>query len=304
MMNNSHSSATTLLDFSAWATEKQARIESVLNSTLPAANATPQKLHSAMRYSALEGGKRVRALLCYAASELCSTEVKVADTAACAVELIHAYSLVHDDMPCMDDDDLRRGKPSCHKQFDDATALLVGDALQSLAFEVLSQSNLCAETHHQISMLNILAKASGSTGMAGGQAIDLASVGKMLSQSDLEQMHQLKTGALIQAAVLLGGINGDKEKSAAISTYAKNIGLAFQVIDDILDVEADSSTLGKTAGKDADSNKPTYVSILGLADAKQHAQYLYNNAIEALIPFGESALRLRELAGFITQRRF
>jgi len=252
----------------------------------------------------LEGGKRVRALLCYAASELCNTETKVADAAACAVELIHAYSLVHDDMPCMDDDDLRRGKPSCHKQYDDATALLVGDALQSLAFEVLSQANLCTQTNHQISMLNILAKASGSRGMAGGQAIDLASVGKTLSQSDLEQMHQLKTGALIQAAVLLGGVNGDLEKTAAISTYAKNIGLAFQVVDDILDVEADSSTLGKTAGKDADSNKPTYVSILGLADAKLHAQQLYDNAIDALTPFGESALRLRELAGFITQRRF
>lgn len=304
MMMNSHSSETALLDFSAWAAEKQARIENVLNETLPHANAMPQTLHSAMRYSVLEGGKRVRALLCYAAAELCCTDAKVADAAACAVELIHAYSLVHDDMPCMDDDDLRRGKPSCHKQFDDATALLVGDALQSLAFEVLSHPNLCAQTHHQISMLNILAKASGSAGMAGGQAIDLASVGKTLSQADLEQMHQLKTGALIQAAVLLGGINGDKEKTAAISTYAKNIGLAFQVIDDILDVEADSSTLGKTAGKDADSNKPTYVSILGLADAKQYAQQLYNNAIETLTPFGKSALRLHELAGFITQRRF
>ena len=304
MMNNINSSETALLDFSAWAARKQAHIENVLSHTLPTANATPQKLHSAMRYSALEGGKRVRALLCYAASELCNTDAKVADAAACAVELIHAYSLVHDDMPCMDDDDLRRGKPSCHKQYDDATALLVGDALQSLAFEVLSQPQLCAQINHQISMLNILAKASGSTGMAGGQAIDLASVGKTLSQSDLEQMHQLKTGALIQAAVLLGGINGDLEKTAAINTYAKNIGLAFQVIDDILDVEADSSTLGKTAGKDADSNKPTYVSILGLADAKLHAQQLYNNAIDALTPFGESALRLRELAGFITQRRF
>jgi len=303
-MNNINSSETALLDFSAWAADKQARIEDVLNNLLPPANSTPQTLHSAMRYSALEGGKRVRALLCYAASELCNTDAKVADAAACAVELIHAYSLVHDDMPCMDDDDLRRGKPSCHKQYDDATALLVGDALQSLAFEVLSQPQLRSQTNHQISMLNILAKASGSTGMAGGQAIDLASVGKTLSQSDLEQMHQLKTGALIQAAVLLGGINGDLEKTAAINTYAKHIGLAFQVIDDILDVEADSSTLGKTAGKDADSNKPTYVSILGLADAKQHAQQLYNNAIDALTPFGESALRLRELAGFITQRRF
>lgn len=304
MMNNNNSSETAMLDFSAWAAEKQARIERVLNSTLPAANAMPQTLHNAMRYSALEGGKRVRALLCYAASELCGTDAKVADAGACAVELIHAYSLVHDDMPCMDDDDLRRGKPSCHKQFDDATALLVGDALQSLAFEVLSQTGLCEQSIHQTSMLHILAKASGSKGMAGGQAIDLGSVGKTLSQADLEQMHQLKTGALIQAAVLLGGINGDVVKTTALSTYAKNIGLAFQVIDDILDVEADSSSLGKTAGKDADSNKPTYVSILGLTEAKQHAQQLYDNAISALTPFAESAFRLRELAEFITQRRF
>jgi farnesyl diphosphate synthase len=303
-MNNIHSSSPPLLDFSDWAVEKQARIECVLNATLTPADVSPQKLHSAMRYSALEGGKRVRALLCYAAAELCNTDAKVADASACAVELIHAYSLVHDDMPCMDDDDLRRGKLSCHKQYDDATALLVGDALQSLAFEVLSQPNLCAQASHQINMLNILAKASGASGMAGGQAIDLASVGRALSQIELENMHQLKTGALIQAAVLLGGINGNIEETAAISHYAKNIGLAFQVIDDILDVEADSAILGKTAGKDADSNKPTYVSILGLADAKQHAQQLYKNAIDALAPFGASALRLQELAGFITQRRF
>lgn len=303
-MNSLNSSETNLLDFSAWVAVKQARIERVLNTTLPAASLSPQKLHSAMRYSALEGGKRVRALLCYAAAELCETNTGIADAGACAVELIHAYSLVHDDMPCMDDDDLRRGKPSCHKQFDDATALLVGDTLQSLAFEVLSQPNLCTNASDQLSMLNILAQATGSTGMAGGQAIDLASVGKPLNQAELENMHQLKTGALIQAAALLGGISGDVERNSAIRSYAKNIGLAFQVVDDILDVEADTSTLGKTAGKDADSNKPTYVSILGLVDAKQHAQQLYQNAINVLTPFGNDAIRLRELAGFITQRRF
>ena len=304
MMNSLHSSETTMLDFSVWAAEKQARIEHVLKKNLPPADSNPQKLHSAMRYSALEGGKRVRALLCYAAAELCGTEADLADAGACAVELIHAYSLVHDDMPCMDDDDLRRGKPSCHKQYDDATALLVGDALQSLAFDVLSQTNLCAESSYQISMLRILAKASGSTGMAGGQAIDLASVGKALNQTELENMHHLKTGALIQAAAMLGGIQGDAQKSEAIRTYAKNIGLAFQVVDDILDVEADTTTLGKTAGKDADSNKPTYVSILGLAEAKRHAQQLYDNAINSIAPFGAQSLRLRELAAFITQRRF
>jgi farnesyl diphosphate synthase len=309
MMSNLHVANLELagaatLDFSAWAQSKQARIEQVLEQVLPQASLAPHKLHSAMRYSALGGGKRVRALLCYAASELCETEMSVADAIAGAVELIHAYSLVHDDMPCMDDDDLRRGKPSCHKQYDDATALLVGDALQSLAFEILAQPDLCAEVAHQIRMLNMLAKASGSTGMAGGQAIDLDSVGKMLIQTELETMHHLKTGALIKAAVLLGAVASSAEKITALRIYASNIGLAFQVIDDILDVEADTSILGKTAGKDADSNKPTFVSLLGLQPAKQYAQQLYENAIGALAPFGDSALRLRELAGFITQRNF
>jgi farnesyl diphosphate synthase len=303
-MNDLELPNNTLQDFSAWAQAKQARIELVLDHHLPSTDLAPQTLHSAMSYSALGGGKRVRALLCYAASELCETDFKIADAAASAVELIHAYSLVHDDMPCMDDDDLRRGKPSCHKQYDDATALLVGDSLQSLAFEVLSQANLCPQASQQISMLSILAKASGSTGMAGGQAIDLAAVGKPLTQTELEAMHQLKTGALIQASAMLGAISGSKEQIAAMKTYAINIGLAFQVVDDILDVEADSSTLGKTAGKDAHSNKPTYVSILGLDHAKSHAKLLYENAIAALAPFGNKAQRLRELADFITQRSF
>ncbi|OIR04613.1 farnesyl diphosphate synthase [mine drainage metagenome] len=207
-------------------------------------------------------------------------------------------------MPCMDDDDLRRGKPSCHKQYDDATALLVGDALQSLAFDVLSQPQLTKQASQQVSMLSILAKASGSSGMAGGQAIDLESVGKVLTQTELENMHSLKTGALIQAAVLLGAMDGSELEIIAVKKYAACIGLAFQVVDDILDVEADTSTLGKTAGKDADSNKPTYVSILGLAQAKQHAQQLYSDAVAALTPFGEKAKRLRELADFIMQRSF
>lgn len=294
----------TASDFLTWAKTKQARIEEVLDEALPPDSQVPHKLHSAMRYSALGGGKRVRALLCYAAAELCNTEIEIADAAAAAVELIHAYSLVHDDMPCMDDDDLRRGKPSCHKQYDDATALLVGDALQSLAFDVLSTPQLCANANQQISMLNILAKAAGSTGMAGGQAIDLSSVGKALSQQELEDMHQLKTGALIQAAALLGAANGSLAQISAVHVYAENIGLAFQVIDDILDTEADTATLGKTAGKDADSNKPTYVTILGLDVAKRLADQLYETAIAALAPFGDQALRLRELASFITQRSF
>ena len=290
--------------FQDWAQQQQARIETVLARTLPAADIAPQTLHSAMRYSALGGGKRVRALLCYAAAELCNTELKIADAAASAVELIHAYSLVHDDMPCMDDDDLRRGKPSCHKQYDDATALLVGDALQSLAFEVLAAPQLCANAHQQVQLLHILAIASGSTGMAGGQAIDLGAVGKPLTQTQLESMHQLKTGALIQASVLLGAINGSTAQIKAVREYARNIGLAFQVVDDILDVEADTSTLGKTAGKDAMSQKPTYVTLLGLVEAKAYASQLYENAILSLATFGEEARRLRELASFITQRQF
>lgn len=294
----------TLPDFLTWAKTKQARIEQVLDEVLPPASQAPDTLHDAMRYSALGGGKRVRALLCYAAAELCNTDITVADAAASAVELIHAYSLVHDDMPCMDNDDLRRGKPSCHKQYDDATALLVGDALQSLAFDVLSTPQLCTNANQQVSMINILAKAAGSTGMAGGQAIDLSAIGKALTQLELETMHQLKTGALIQAAALLGASGGSLEQVSAVHTFADNIGLAFQVIDDILDVEADTSTLGKTAGKDADSNKPTYVTILGLDVAKQLASQLHAAAIGALAPYGEQALRLRQLAGFITQRSF
>ncbi len=292
------------LTFSDWAKQYQTRIEGVLDEVLPQANVSPEKLHQAMRYSAMGGGKRVRALLCYAAAELCDTDITLTDAAAAAVELIHAYSLVHDDMPCMDDDDLRRGKPSCHKQFDDATALLVGDALQTLAFDVLSTPELCTNANQQISMLNLLAKASGSYGMAGGQAIDLASVGKMLSQHELEAMHQLKTGALIQASAILGASGGNSAHISAVQTFAENIGLAFQVVDDILDTEADTATLGKTAGKDADSNKPTYVSILGLDTAKQFAESLYQQALAALQPFGNQAQRLRELAGFITQRSF
>jgi farnesyl diphosphate synthase len=219
------------------------------------------------------------------------------------VELIHAYSLVHDDMPCMDDDDLRRGKPSCHKQYNDATALLVGDSLQALAFDILSKPDLTAPAR-KIKMVSLLAHASGTFGMAGGQAIDLSSVGKSLKQAELEHMHSLKTGALIRAAVLMGAINGSESDIAAMSQYATQIGLAFQVVDDILDVEADSATLGKTAGKDADQNKPTYVSILGLVAAKQHAERLYQDALDALTPFGEQANRLRQLADFIMQRSF
>ena len=295
---------TATQHFQAWATGKQAHIEHVLDAALANRQDLPEKLLNAMRYSALGGGKRVRALLCYAAAELCQTEPKIADAGAAAVELIHAYSLVHDDMPCMDNDDFRRGKPSCHKQFDDATALLVGDALQSLAFEVLTKNNLCQDANLQINLVKTLATASGIGGMAGGQALDLAAVGMPLTQSELENMHHLKTGALIEAAALLGAASGTTAQQAAIKMYAINLGLAFQVVDDILDVEADSATLGKTAGKDALSDKPTYVSILGLGAAKKHANQLFEAALEAIAPFGENAVRLRDLANFIVQRTF
>jgi len=307
--------ASAQLDFDAWVKLKQAHIEAVLDRILPSADLVPKTLHSAMRYSILGGGKRVRALLCYAAAEVyiqdtSSADISLADSAACALELIHAYSLVHDDMPCMDDDDLRRGKPSCHKQYDDATALLVGDSLQSLAFSAISQTSPSQNAQQQLQMLHILAKAAGSLGMAGGQAIDLSSVGKPLNQTELETMHRLKTGALIEAAVLIGAASAQSVASTnnteilALTRYATNIGLAFQVVDDILDVEGDSNTLGKTAGKDADNNKPTYVTLLGLKAAKIYAKQLHDEALAALKPFSKQALRLQQLADFIMHRRF
>jgi farnesyl diphosphate synthase len=303
------------LDFDAWVKLKQAHIEQVLDRILPSADLIPTTLHSAMRYSILGGGKRVRALLCYAAAEIyiqdiSLVDISLADSAACALELMHAYSLVHDDMPCMDDDNLRRGKPSCHKQYDDATALLVGDSLQSLAFSAISQTSPSQNAQQQLQMLHILAKAAGSLGMAGGQAIDLSSVGKPLNQTELETMHRLKTGALIEAAVLIGAASAQSEASInnaeilALTRYAANIGLAFQVVDDILDVEGDSSILGKTAGKDANNNKPTYVTLLGLEAAKTYAKQLHDEALVALKPFSTQALRLKQLADFIMHRRF
>lgn len=306
--HNPDSVITTAASFALWSKLKQQDIEQVLDNLLTQRVRTnehyPTQLLSAMRYSALGGGKRIRALLCYASAELCGTPLKFANAAAAAIEMIHAYSLVHDDMPCMDDDDMRRGKPSCHKQFDDATALLVGDALQTLAFSTISNPNLSIEASTQLHLINTLAKATGIAGMAGGQAIDLHSVGKSLNQKQLEAMHQLKTGALIQAAVILGAASGSQTQINAVTVFAKQIGLAFQVVDDILDVEADSTTLGKTAGKDAIHDKPTYVSLLGLKDAKTLAHSLYKDALLAIKPFGDQALRLNEIAELIMQRSF
>lgn len=293
-------------DFSFWVSAHQSRFEDTLKRLLPQAEVAPQRLHAAMRYSVLEGGKRVRPLLAFAAGELGGAPVERVEIAAAAVELIHAYSLVHDDMPCMDDDVLRRGKPTCHVEYDEATALLVGDALQSLAFQLLSEHRLNEDAAKQLQMVKLLAIASGSRGMAGGQAIDLASVGKQLTLPELEQMHIHKTGALIRASILLGAHCGnlDQTQLDKLDRYGKCIGLAFQVVDDVLDSEADTATLGKTAGKDANNDKPTYVTLLGVQAAKKMAAELHGDALDTLVEFGAAAQRLRELADFIVKRKY
>ncbi len=293
-------------EFAAWMQGCQARMENVLSEWLPPASIAPQRLHEAMRYAVLGGGKRVRPLLAFAAGEVAGADVERVQHAAAAVELIHAYSLVHDDMPAMDDDALRRGKPTVHVEFDEATALLVGDALQSLAFDILAAQPLANDAATQLNMLQLLAQAAGSRGMAGGQAIDLASVGKPLDLTELEFMHIHKTGALIRASVLLGAQCGSLPEAAiaALDHYAKCIGLAFQVVDDVLDAEAPTATLGKTAGKDAANNKPTYVSLLGAARARELAQELRADAHAALADLGAPAARLRQLADFVVERTF
>ncbi|ADE10944.1 polyprenyl synthetase family protein [Sideroxydans lithotrophicus] len=293
-------------DFLSWVSIHQSRFEDAVGRLLPQTDVLPQRLHAAMRYSVLEGGKRVRPLLAYAAGELAGAPIERVEIAAAAVELIHAYSLVHDDMPCMDDDVLRRGKPTCHIEYDEATALLVGDALQSLAFQLLSEHRLSDDPSRQLQMVRLLAAASGSRGMAGGQAIDLASVGKQLAMPELEQMHIYKTGALIRAAILLGAHCGklDQAQLDKLDRYGKCIGLAFQVVDDVLDSEADTATLGKTAGKDKDNDKPTYVTLLGVQAAKRMAATLHQEALDTLKEFGASAQRLHDLADFIVMRKF
>ncbi len=295
------------MDFQSWMTAVQQRTERALERLLPPADVAPQRLHEAMRYAALGGGKRVRPLLCHAAGELVDADPARLDVAGCAVEMLHAYSLVHDDLPCMDDDCLRRGKPTCHVEYDEATALLVGDALQSQAFVILAGHRLTDDAARQLEMLHLLAQAAGSRGMAGGQAIDLAAVGRQISLEELESMHVHKTGALIRASVLLGAGCGrplTDEELARLDHYAKRAGLLFQVVDDILDVDADTATLGKTAGKDAASDKPTYVSVLGLGGARRLADELHSQALEALAPFGRGVRRLQELSEFIVTRKF
>ncbi|MGH8672128.1 MAG: polyprenyl synthetase family protein [Burkholderiales bacterium] len=297
---------TTRTDFKAWIERVQQRVEIALGAALPESTVAPAELHQAMRYAVLGGGKRARPLLAFAAGELSAADPRRLDMVACSVELVHAYSLVHDDLPCMDDGQLRRGKPTCHLQYDEATALLVGDSLYGIAFELLAAHRLNDDPAKQLEMIKLLAFASGSRGMAGGQAIDLASVGVQLTLPELEFMHIHKTGALIRAAILLGAYCGkplDEGEQRALDRFAKCVGLAFQVVDDILDAESTTEQLGKTAGDDAARNKPTYVSLLGVSAAREMAQRLRDDALSALATCGERANRLYELADFIVLRK-
>lgn len=286
--------------------EYQQRIEGALDHWLPPSNTHPALLHEAMRYSAMAGGKRIRPILVYATANALDIPLSCVDGPACAVELIHVYSLIHDDLPAMDDDDLRRGKPTCHKAFDEATAILAGDAMQALAFQILcTDTAMVSDARVRLHMIEILARASGSRGMAGGQAIDLASVGQTIDLIQLEDMHIHKTGALIRASVLLGALSLadiDATRLDRLDHYAKCIGLAFQIRDDILDVEGDTETIGKPQGSDVAQNKPTYPALIGLEESKKRAQELVDDALENIASFGENAQLLRFVARYIAER--
>ncbi|MBC7703673.1 MAG: polyprenyl synthetase family protein [Rhodoferax sp.] len=309
----SHSGAATPQDFDlrVWSAARLHEVESALERWVtgdaPAGldHGAPAELVQAMRYAVLDGGKRLRPMLVLAACEAVQGDSAAAMRAACAAELIHAYSLVHDDMPCMDNDVLRRGKPTVHVRFGEATALLAGDALQALAFELLTPDDVRVPASMQAAWCRLLARAAGSAGMAGGQAIDLASVGCVLSEKQLRDMHELKTGALLQGSVMMGAACGHppQKQTDALMQYGAAVGLAFQVVDDILDVTADSATLGKTAGKDAVDEKPTYVSILGLERSRLYAKELLVQALVALdsghLPHPQA---LRALAHMVTDR--
>lgn len=282
------------------------RVEASLAYWLPKSNSVPCRLHEAMRYAVLGGGKRIRPLLVYATGETLGAPVEQLDGPACAVELIHAYSLVHDDLPAMDDDDIRRGRPTCHKAYDEGTAVLVGDALQSLAFEVLARDRaLIDDPMRRIAIFGHLAEAAGSRGMAGGQALDLAASGTSLSVEELDQMHILKTGALIRASVHLAAQSFSDitaQQLSRLDRFGTQIGLAFQIQDDILDATGTDTTLGKSAGADQANNKSTYTQILGLEAAQDALHNVYGEALSALEIFGERAEPLRTLARLIVER--
>ena len=284
----------------------QSRVETALENWLPGDHVEPARLHQAMRYAVLGGGKRIRPVLLYACGQTFGVELQAMDGLAAAVEMIHAYSLIHDDLPAMDDDDLRRGKPTCHKAFDEATAILAGDALQVLAFHVMAHdTEITVNAEQRIKMIDTLAVTSGSLGMAGGQAIDLASVGVSLTIEQLENMHNHKTGSLIRASVQLGALSKQglaPDQFEIITEFSRHIGLAFQVQDDILDVEADTATLGKPQGSDMLKNKPTYPGILGMSNAKRVARELHARAIQSLEPLQYDSGLLRQIADYIVQR--
>ncbi len=286
----------------------QKRVNAALDRHLPDEDPPEHNLAEAIRYSVIGGGKRIRPAMVYAAGEAMGVSTDLLDIPACAVEMIHAYSLIHDDLPAMDNDDLRRGRPTCHKAFDEATAMLAGDALQALAYEILAKDEHKELTpEHRIEMLSLLTEASGAHGMAGGQAVDLASVGKQLTLAQLEHMHQLKTGALIRASVLLGGMckqDVSKQELDLLSEYATCIGLSFQIQDDILDVIADTEILGKPQGSDEQQKKPTFPAILGLEQSKQHALEQHEHALKILQPLGSQADSLRQLSAYIVERQF
>ena len=302
-------SNTPSFDLSAWTALQLHTVEAALTQWVacPETSPAPAGLGDAMRYAVLDGGKRLRPLLVLAACEAVGGNPEAALRAACAVELIHAYSLVHDDMPCMDNDVLRRGKPTVHVKFGEAQALLAGDALQALAFELLTPEDSSVSAATQAVLCRMLAQAAGSRGMAGGQAIDLASVGKPIASAQLHDMHRLKTGALLQASVLMGAACGSPSAAAkqALSDYGASIGLAFQVVDDVLDVTADSGTLGKTAGKDAAQDKPTFVSLLGLQTSQNYAQELLSQSQASLRAGGlHNTVALQALADMLVNRGF
>ncbi|CCD41295.2 Octaprenyl-diphosphate synthase /Dimethylallyltransferase /Geranyltranstransferase / Geranylgeranyl pyrophosphate synthetase [Candidatus Paraburkholderia kirkii UZHbot1] len=293
------------MTFEQWMRATLDRVETALEHYLPGTDIAPARLHEAMRYAVLGGGKRVRPLLVHAAGELTGAGSQAVEAASAALEMIHVYSLVHDDMPAMDDDTLRRGKPTVHIQYDEATALLVGDALQSQAFVALTAEGNGLNDSQQAALVRELAVASGSLSMAGGQAIDLESVGRKLSRPELETMHRKKTGALLRASVRMGALAGTHpgaDALASLDQYAAAVGLAFQVVDDILDVTADSATLGKTAGKDAQHDKPTYVSIIGLDASCELVAQLGRDAHAVIQPFGARGQRLAELADLVVNR--
>ena len=284
----------------------QTRVEHALDHWLPKASTLPARLHEAMRYSTLNGGKRIRPALVYAAGTAVGVSLEMLDGPACAVELIHSYSLVHDDLPAMDNDELRRGKLTCHKAFDEASAILAGDALQSLAFYILAHDpKMVPQADIKLKMIEMFALASGSRGMAGGQAIDLEAVGHDLNISELENMHIHKTGALIRASVLLGAMSNPEAESDILDKldiYAKQIGLAFQIRDDILDIEGDTKILGKTQGADVALNKPTYPALLGMSEAKKLAKELHDSAIDSLKSLDQRADQLRWISEYVVNR--